>query len=405
MKLLLFLFLSGIVLIPESAFAQRRCDGGGNLTAYVSGSSDGPPPSAIAEVWVKGGVPKDIDPESVTGLREAIEAFERQRPSAESAAEIAAGDWTGWRAKLMSRDEFIQGFLDEVSRRVGTQAEYAAILQAAQAMRNRLDDLHGAAGGRDRPEDPHAMWLWDLHLRSPGAADEIARLYELPDGQWLWGRYKMGRRTAIACAFDDMSALTVLAATIDTTIFKQPDVVKALVAGRKVPLEFATMAYLSGLIEHHLPNCKWTSASRGLSSILRFQQATTQSALTNSFKMSNVVFDSIEFATNVNAGRADADALHEKYGCVSPVTLALQHGLVRTVQIEATVSSESLFVQSCSSQGLSLKQCACLAELGRGVAPRIEKMGYDRRTTIKSIVESNPFLGIQIGVQCGISDY
>lgn len=394
-----------VVLLPGVARAQRQCDGGEKLTAYLAGATDGPTASAIADVWVNGAVPNDFDAVSVAALRDAIEAFERQRPPANRAADIAAGDWSGWRADLMSREEFVRGFLDEVGRRSESQGEYAAILQAAQAMRNRLDDMYGAAGQRDRPEDPYAMWLWDQHMRLPGAEDELARLKSLPDGEWLWGEYTMGRKTAIACALDDMSVLTLLAATVDRSLFDKPDLVTTLVAGRKVPLDFPTMAYLYGLLEYRLPNCAWTGSADGLASVVRFQQAATQSALTRMFELSGVVLNSVEFATMANAGKADAEALETEYGCISPVAMAFSNGLVRTVQVDATVSSESLFVQSCSGQGLSLEQCACLAELGRGVAPEIEKTGYDQRTTIKWMVERNPMLGIQIGVQCGISDY
>lgn len=405
MSKLFFLTLCAVVLIPGAALAQRRCDGGGQLTSYVSGTIDGPAPSAIAEGWVKGGVPRNADPASVETLRVAIEAFEGQRPSAERAADIAAGDWTGWRAELMSRDQFVRGFLDEVGRRAGTQGNYAAILQAAQAMRNRLDDMYGAAGSRDRPEDPYVMWLWDLNLRQPGAAKEIARLKALPDGEWLWSRYTIGRKTAIACALDDMSPLTVVAATVDRSMFRQPDVVATLVAGRKVPLDFSTMAYLYGLLEYRLPACTWTGFPDGLASVLRFQQAATQSSLTRSFELTGVVVSSVDFATNAKDGRADAEVLEGEYGCDSPVAAGFARGLVRTTQIDATASSDSLFVQSCSSQGLSLKQCGCLAELGRGVTPQIEKIGYDRRTTIKWMVGRNPILATQIAVQCGISNY
>ena len=405
MRNLFFLVVCAGVLVPAIAFAQLRCDGGGKLTAYLSGTLDGPAPSAIANVWVNGAVPDDLDPTSVATLREAIGAFERQRPSAEEAAEIAAGDWTGWRASLMSRDEFVRGFLEEVARRAGTHGDYAAILQAAQAMRNRLDDMHGAAGLRDRPEDPYAMWLWDLNMRLPGAGDEIARLKALPHGEWLWGRYTMGRKTAIACALDDMSAMTMLAATVDRSLFDRPDAIVTLVAGRKLPLDFSAMAYLSGLLEYRLPNCTWLGSVEGLASVIRFQQAATQSALTRMYELYDLVFNSVDFATNANAGTADAKSLENEYGCASPIAVAFANGLVRTVEVDASVSSDSLFVQSCSSQGLSLTQCACLAELGRGVAPAIEKMGYDRRTTIKWIVERNPILAVQIGIQCGINEY
>lgn len=409
MRNIFLLILCAIILAPTAALAQRRCDGGGKLLAHLSGSLDGPSASAIAEIWVNAGVPSDVDPASTMALRTAIEAFEGPRPNAEQAAAIAAGDWTGWRAKLMSRNEFISGFLDEVRRRSGSHGEYAAILQAAEAMRNRLDDMYGAAGKRGRPEDPSAMWIWDLTMRKPAAQDQISTLLPLPDGEWLWNRYLRSRKAVIACALDDMSELTKLAETVDKSLFLRPDVVTSFVAGRKFPLDYQVMAYLSGLLEVRLPDCKLTAYSDGMGSVLTFQQATIQSAMTSffdrGFDLGGVVFDSMEFVAYAKAGKADAKALQEKYGCTSPVALAFAKGFVRTVRIDATASSDSLFVQSCSVRGLSLKQCACLAELGRGVAPQIEKMGYDPSTTIKWITERNSIVTIQLGLLCQIGNY
>ena len=38
MKTLFFLVLCAVTLIPDATLAQRRCDGGGKLTSYVSGA-------------------------------------------------------------------------------------------------------------------------------------------------------------------------------------------------------------------------------------------------------------------------------------------------------------------------------------------------------------------------------
>jgi hypothetical protein len=202
------LLLCVFVLLPGAALAQQRCNGGGQLVNYLTGKIHSPAPSDISGTWVAQAVEPDVNPAAVAALREAIEAFESKRPSAEEAAEIAAGDWSGWRAGLMSRDDFVRGFLAEVARRAEAQGDYGAVLEAAQAMRNRLDDLYGAAGSRQPPDDPFAMWLWDQHMRMPAAAEAVARLTALPDGEWLWNRYLMGRKTAIACALDTIAQPT-----------------------------------------------------------------------------------------------------------------------------------------------------------------------------------------------------
>ncbi|NWH07305.1 MAG: hypothetical protein HXY22_01400 [Alphaproteobacteria bacterium] len=406
MRSLLAIFLYAFLLSPTAVFA-RECDGGGKLLDYLSGQLDDPAPSVIADVWVAGGIPDTVAPESIAATRNAIELFEGMSLSPERAADIVAGDWTGWRAGLMSREEYVRLFLEEVGRRTGTHGERTSILQAAQVMQNVLDDLYGAAGGRERPEDPSRMWWWDSYLRQKAASEEIARLIAVPKGQALWHDYLVGRKTAIACALDDASALNLLAATINQDRYQRGDIVVELVAGRKIPLAFRTMAYLAGLLEYRLEKCSWVGSPDDLASVMRFQLAANQIALSQEqlFDIADIVVDAVEFVSSMDAGRADARAMDEEIGCTSPPAIALSGGIVRTVKIDASPSSDSLFVQSCSSQGLSLGQCACLGELGRGVAPKIEKMGYDRSSTIKWIIGRNPILGIQISAVCGIGDY
>jgi hypothetical protein len=236
------------LLLPAAALAQERCDGGGQIVSYLAGTTDSPAPAEISRTWVGRAVKPDVDPTAVTALRRAIEAFEGRRPSAEEAAEIAAGDWSGWRAGLMPRDDFVRGFLAEVARRAASQGEYAASLQAAQAMRNRLDDLYGAAGSRQPPEDPSAMWLWDQHMRTPGAADAVDRLTSLPDGEWLWNRYLIGRKTAIACALDAIDAPTQSAESNNPKPEGKPTATSYWVPSAdeiKVATERAIAAYLA----------------------------------------------------------------------------------------------------------------------------------------------------------------
>jgi hypothetical protein len=88
---------------------------------------------------------------------------------------------------------------DVAARRAQGVPVYAATLEAAQATRNRLDDLHGAAGLRDPADDPSQMWLWDSYIRGKAASTEIDKLTSMRDGEAYWGDYVMGRRTAIMC--------------------------------------------------------------------------------------------------------------------------------------------------------------------------------------------------------------
>lgn len=49
-------------------------------------------------------------------------------------------------------------------------------------------------------------------------------------------------------------------------------------------------------------------------------------------------------------------------------------------------------------------QCQCIADIGRSVFPNIHAQAFSPRS-IKSIINSNPFVGMQIGFQCGIGNY
>ncbi|MEM9633231.1 MAG: hypothetical protein AAGA50_18010 [Pseudomonadota bacterium] len=402
------MFFAGALLtavFPDRAWANRACDDNGLLAEYLVSDISGLRSSDVAQVFIDLRVPDDVAEETVSVLREAITAFEGTRPSSEQAAEIAAGEWKGWRAKHMSREEFVSGFLDEVERRKSSVGDYAASLQASQAMRNRLDDLHGAAGGRTPPEDVLMMWLWDQTMRTPAAKAELKRLYDLPDGKWVWGRYVMGRKAALRCALEAVVAAGPAPVAVDRHLFKQPNTFVPLAEGKTVSLDDRSMAYISGLLEVHLAACPWVGTPKGLKSVVQFQQAATQRAFTNMFDMRNIVLDSVQFAHFANHGKADAEAFEKQYGCISPVAMQLARGLERTVQVAAAGGAGSLFVSTCSSTRLNAKQCACLAELGRGVDPNIENKGYDSRTTIKYIVERNPLLGVMIAMQCGIGDY
>lgn len=65
------------------------------------------------------------------------------------------------------------------------------------------------------------------------------------------------------------------------------------------------------------------------------------------------------------------------------------------------------YVDGCAryySVQYSKKQCRCLADIGRSVFPNIYEMEFSP-STIKQIIASNPFVGLQIAIQCGIGDY
>jgi len=180
--------------------------------------------------------------EMLNQLRTTIIAFEESRESPERAAGFFAGTWNDWRARHMSRDEFIQGFFKEVSDRTKKGIPiYGAILHAAQAMRNRLDDLYNAAGSRIPPEDNYQMQLWDINLRGKAASVEVEALLNQHDGQRYWNEYLINRMTTIKCvaASLDKKRDTSLAkkiiesqSQIPTIGYANPNLVSAIYNGQ-----------------------------------------------------------------------------------------------------------------------------------------------------------------------------
>lgn len=71
--------------------------------------------------------------------------------------------------------------------------------------------------------------------------------------------------------------------------------------------------------------------------------------------------------------------------------------------VQGNSASGSGFVASCRSAH-GERSCTCLANLGRQVIPDIAQRSYSPRI-IREIINRNPFLGLAIGVSCGISNY
>jgi len=145
--------------------------------------------------------------ETLRQLRATIIAFEDAREPPEKAAELLAGEWNDWRSRHMSRSEFISQFLSEASaRRKSGIPVYGATLQAAQVLRNRLDDLHSGAGPRTEPGDTYDMWLWDSSLRQKAVAAKAAALQAMEKGKSYWNSYFIHRTTTIKCVGADLKS-------------------------------------------------------------------------------------------------------------------------------------------------------------------------------------------------------
>lgn len=61
------------------------------------------------------------------------------------------------------------------------------------------------------------------------------------------------------------------------------------------------------------------------------------------------------------------------------------------------------YVETCARHH-GKRKCACVAGIGQTLDPNFRDRAYTRRS-IKWIIESNPFLGLQVAFKCGIGNY
>ncbi len=90
------------------------------------------------------------------------------------------------------------------------------------------------------------------------------------------------------------------------------------------------------------------------------------------------------------------------YGCGKDGS-ALLSRIADTIQASKAKSVESTFVKTCKARH-SEQTCVCTAEVGRAVDPNFDNRTYSA-DTIRSILAANPFLGMQVGMKCGLSNY
>lgn len=141
--------------------------------------------------------------ETLRAVRSFVVAFEAPPPSAEEAAERLSANLPPQVTASMSRATYQAEFVAQVSEitRTTSVSSYAAVLMAAQVMRNHLDELQGVpASALMVPDDPYQMRLWDQSIRQEPLRAEADRISALPDGAGLLNDFLIERPTVIGCA-------------------------------------------------------------------------------------------------------------------------------------------------------------------------------------------------------------
>lgn len=71
--------------------------------------------------------------------------------------------------------------------------------------------------------------------------------------------------------------------------------------------------------------------------------------------------------------------------------------------ISQSSATASRFVDTCASRH-DERRCACLADIGQSVMPGFRDRAYSS-AAVQQIIQRNPFLGLMITMQCGITRY
>lgn len=135
-------------------------------------------------------------------VHKTIERHEGQRLSPEAAADVLARGAATADGDLITVDEY-EDFLSLVDGYVTNDGapSYAAVLYAAQVMRNKLDLKRGVPESAVKAFPPQfQMPNWDTWLRKGAAASEIDALLSKPGGEAMWNEFLIHRMTTIGCA-------------------------------------------------------------------------------------------------------------------------------------------------------------------------------------------------------------
>lgn len=92
----------------------------------------------------------------------------------------------------------------------------------------------------------------------------------------------------------------------------------------------------------------------------------------------------------------------ETYGCGARGSTLLAR-IADAINASKASSSESTFVKTCRARH-SEATCVCTAEIGRAVDSDFDSRTYSA-DTIRSIINANPFLGMQVSFKCGLVNY
>lgn len=180
-------------------------------------------------------------------------------------------------------------------------------------------------------------------------------------------------------------------------------VLQAMEEGRSIPNSPKTILFLGGAADWLVSNCEDLDLSLSQRAELGsfIQLAATRAAVGGRYSdpdLGQGIGDQLSGIQVYAAG----GALAEQTNCGAAGT-RLARMIVNNTRANRETDAGSDFVASCQGQ-FSGEQCRCLLQVGQAIIPGLESQPYGEMV-IPRIIESNPFLGFQIALQCGITDY
>lgn len=165
--------------------------------------------------------------------------------------------------------------------------------------------------------------------------------------------------------------------------------------------------FVAGLSQYLLTQCGYPS---DLNSRMKLQKFLTSSALVGVVGsqygnpdlgkgLGDQMKSGVAYAVGEKAGKS--------IGC-NTIGKKVANNIVSYIERTSTATNNGPnYVAGCASYysgRYSKKQCQCIADIGRSVSPNIHNTRFSS-SSIKRIIDSNPFVGLQIAFQCGIGDY
>ncbi|MEM8981009.1 MAG: tetratricopeptide repeat protein [Pseudomonadota bacterium] len=174
--------------------------------------------------------------------------------------------------------------------------------------------------------------------------------------------------------------------------------VDRLLAGKPIRLTQANIPFMGGLGSGLMERCGSPRNTAQRLRLAAFVQTSVTGAMAG-FDYSNPnLGKSIGSAYQSQALFAAGSVVGQSTPC-GAVSERIAKGILAALK----GNEEGPFVRTCTPVH-GARSCQCLANTGRQVIPNLHQQTFNRRL-IKQIIERNPFLGLQIGLTCGIGNY